>query len=199
MLKTPISKIFTAGAIALSIITINSAVTHSQTAPQSPTSSQPEVSFICDTNGNPPTTYALSKNDSGKATATPIITWYSEYILPSDSAEALCQQMAQRLQSKHERGEEIHLSSQRIEAKDETTGKQQFKLNACLVGSENENCKTSSDREELFGLNPSYKDTLKCLTENTKPDACPGFIPTRGSTLAIPAGNYKPSWLSWFF
>lgn len=199
MIEQPISKILTAAAIAIGIAALDTSVAFSQTVSQEQAPPKPKVTFICDANNSPPTTFAVGRDEQGNPTLTPIFSWHSEYLFPGESAEALCQQMAQKLQSKYDRGEEPYFSSKRTELKDETTGKIHYRMEVCLVASDSENCENSSQREELFSLNGSYDDPLTCSMNRTQPEACRRYIPTRGPLMSIPANRYKRGWLSWFY
>ncbi|AFY79351.1 MAG: hypothetical protein IGR93_11370 [Hydrococcus sp. C42_A2020_068] len=199
MIAKPIPKILTAGAIAIGIAALDATVTFSQTVSQEQAPQESKVTFICDANNSPPTTFAIGRDERGNPTLTPIFSWHSEYLFSGDSAKALCQQMAQKLQSKYDRGEQPYFSSKRTELKDETTGKVNYRMDVCLVASESADCENSSQREDLFSLNGSYKDPLACVMDRTQPKACRRYIPTRGPLISIPSGNYKRGWLSWFY
>lgn len=192
---------FTTTAIAASLVAVNSAVTFSQTTPKEQTQAKEEITFTCDSYSNLPTTLAVSKNRQGELTQTPMFTWHSEYVMPGESAEALCQKMAQKLQNKYNRGEEVYFSSEPVQAKNPETGAIKMQgWKVCLVTSDGaQGCTENKQSEELFTLSGNYRDPLACVMENTQPEACRPYMTTRGRALAIPAGEYKPGWLSWFF
>jgi hypothetical protein len=194
-------KLFATTAIAATLVAVNSIVTFSQTTPKEQAQSKEEINFVCDSSSDLPKTLAVSKDKQGRSTQTPMFTWYSEYATPGESAEALCQKMAQKLQNKYNRGEEVYFSSEPVQAKNPETGAMKMQgWKVCLVPSDGAQGCTGNERaEELFTLNGNYRDPLACVMENTQPDACRPYMTTRGRALAIPAGEYKPGWLSWFF
>jgi hypothetical protein len=199
MIKRSIPKLVTVSAIAMAIVTLDTTATLSQTAPETETTPTPtpKVTFVCGTNSSPPTTYALTQDEQGKSTLEPLLSWHSEYLYSGTSAEALCQQMAQTLQSKYDKGEPMLPAAVRVPIKDETTGENTYRMDVCLVASEQEQCDASGQSGVLFSLNGSYDDTLKCVVENTKPEVCRPR--TRGALMAIPASKYRRGWLSLFF
>jgi hypothetical protein len=160
-----------------------------QPAPATQTAPAKKISFVCATNSNPPTTYALAHDAQKKPTLKPLLTWHSEYLVPGESAEALCQKMAQKLQSKYERGETPYFAYD-LTAFGENSS--QSKWRVCFVSSEGESCSTES--EELFSLNSTYVPT--CLAENKEPEACSPYIQKRGSLIKIPAD--RPWWAAFF-
>jgi hypothetical protein len=209
MLKKSISKSLTAGAIALGIAGLNASVTLSQTATENNTPSQLKTTFVCATNSNPPTTFALTYNEKGQATLTPIMSWHSEYLISGDSAESLCQQVAQKLQSKYDRAEEINIAFQQVQVKKDNQGVER-QWNVCLAPSAEAECIPSTNEatnqassEELFSLNNNYIKTPECLMENKEPESCmvnpQAKVATRGPLLVVPASNYQPRWLRLFW
>jgi hypothetical protein len=151
----------------------------------SQTNAKEKLSFVCATNTNPPTTFAYRQ---GEVTLTPLFSWYSEYLLPGNSASELCKSVAQKLQSKYNQGQKYFLAYEKIN--------DSWKV--CLVSKEGGKC-TSDKSEELFSLNSTYQ-APKCVMENTEPKSCPPTPPSigyRGPLLSVPGGRYKPAW--WFF
>jgi hypothetical protein len=219
MLKKSIANVLTSGAIAVGMTVLNSGVAFSQMqaeptpqpapapqmqaeptpqpapAPQMQAEPTPQpapaqkISFVCATNSNPPTTYALTHDAQKKPTLKPLLTWHSEYLVPGESAEALCQKMAQELQGKYERGETPYFAYDLAEAPNISN---KSKWRVCFVSSEGESCSTES--EELFSLNSTYVPT--CLADNKAPDACSPYIQKRGSLIKIPAD--RPWWSAFF-
>ncbi len=148
-----------------------------------------KITFFCDETVEPPTTFVSLP---GETNPKPFLSWYSEYLLPKDSAAKLCQQVAQKLQAKSEEGEKYELAaSQQLIDKDSV----QRVWKVCLVTNPEDDCTKSSISEDLFSLNTKYKETPKCMIENTHPESCkPPLGPTRGYLMSIPANDYTPRW-----
>jgi hypothetical protein len=163
-----------ATTVGAMVIALQPTVSFSQETVPSP------ITFFCDQTVEPPTTFA---NLPGETNPTPFLSWYSEYLLPEDSAVELCQQVAEKLQVKSERGESYVLAAQELEDR----------WTVCLLASEEEDCQTSAS-EELFSLNNLYRQTPKCLTENKEPKFCTVRTLIRGSLLSIPSSSYTPTW-----
>ncbi|MCU0534089.1 MAG: hypothetical protein MUD14_09350 [Hydrococcus sp. Prado102] len=163
--------------------------TQTQTEPTRQTTAR-KISFVCATNSNPPTTYALTHDAQKKPSLKPLLTWHSEYLIPGESAEALCQKMAQELQGKYERGETPYFAYDLTVSG--ANSNQPTRWRVCFVSSEGESCSTES--EELFSLNSTYVPT--CLAENKEPEACNPYIQKRGSLIKIPAD--RPWWAAFF-
>lgn len=177
MFWKPISTIFTATAIILGAAATNNAVTPSQPTTQS------KMNFVCASTVNPPTIFIYTQGD---VNLKPIMSWYSEYLLPNESGVELCQKIAQKLQNKYDQGEKSLLAYQKVDDR----------WKVCLVAKQGQEC-TADGSEELFSLNANYK-TPECVLENKDPKACPPPPPTvRGPLMSIPGGRYKPSW--WLF
>ncbi|NJK47601.1 hypothetical protein HC931_04900 [Candidatus Gracilibacteria bacterium] len=218
MIKKSIANILTSSAVAIGMTVLNSGFAFSQTgvepttqpAPPTQTEAEPttqpaptqteakpatqpaptkKISFVCATNSNPPTTYALTQEAQKQPTLKPLLTWHSEYLGPGESAEALCQKMAQELQNKYERGETPYFAYD-LTALGQNSN--QSKWRVCFVSSEGESCTTES--EELFSLNSTYVPT--CLADNKAPEACSPYIQKRGSLIKIPAD--RPWWTAFF-
>ncbi|OKH26200.1 hypothetical protein NIES593_03775 [Hydrococcus rivularis NIES-593] len=165
------------GTVLLTTLSLRPAKTLSQETPQP--NSQPEMTFVCASDVAPPTTYAYIP---GKVELQPLMSWYSEYLLPGDSAAALCQQAAQKLQSKYNEQQEYLLASNWTD--------EMWKV--CMVSKEGEDCNASSS-VYLFSLNSSYQSP-RCLMEGIQPLQCPR---SRGKVISLPGGSYTPRW--WIF
>jgi hypothetical protein len=176
MLWKSVSTIFTATAVSVGISVLNTPVTSSQTKPQ------PQIAFVCASEINPPTTFVYTP---GEIILKPILSWYSDYLLPNDSAEKLCQTVTEKLQSKYDQGQKFFLASQKVNDR----------WQVCLVTQKGAEC-NSKNSEELFSVNANYK-TPECIMENTEPKSCPNLPTTRGPVLSIPGGRYTRIW--WFF
>ncbi len=174
----------TLGAIAMAL-----QPTVSLTQETTPEIVPTKIAFACDQKAEPPTTVV---SIPGEKEPKPFLRWYSEYLLPEDSALELCQQVAQKLQAKSERGEKYELAaSQQLKDKDSV----QRVWKVCLVTNPEDDCTKSSISEDLFSLNTKYKETPKCMIENTHPESCkPPLGPTRGYLMSIPADDYTPTW-----
>lgn len=144
--------------------------TLSQNAPK------PAMTFVCAGDKEPPTTYA---HIAGKVNLKPLMSWRSEYLFPGDSATELCQQTAQKLQSKYDKQQDYLLAG------DWTN--ERWKV--CLVSQQGEGC-DSRNSVFLFNLNSSYQSP-RCLMENIEPLQCPR---SRGQLISLPGGRYRPSW-----
>lgn len=196
MVKTSVSKFLAVGTLAVSLTSVNATATLSQSVSDSSVSSsqpmseaaQPElkVTFVCATNNEPPTTYAIAQNGKEKAILSPVFRWQSEYLVSGESAEVLCQKMAQKMQNQYDRGESLFVA---YEPKPEEN-----RWQACLVPNEGQKCNENGS-EQLFSLNTRYGETPKCFRENIDPQKC--TPPTRGPLLSIPAS--KPGWFSFIF
>lgn len=174
-----ISKILAALTIALGITE-----TFAQATPQS------KMTFSCNLTSDPPITLA---NLPDNANPIPMITWYSEYLLPENSAKELCQKVAETLQEKYNQQQNNLFA----------TGQETNRNIICLVSSEGEKC-NSNQSQELFSVQPEYDP--RCVMDNIAPGECGQYIcklddipplacTNRGTVLAIPGGKYKPSWL----
>jgi len=203
MVKRSVSKILTVGAISLGLTSVNNTATLSQTVSEGQASSNqpmsevaqstPKVTFVCASNNDPPTSYAIAQNGQEKATLTPVFRWHSEYLVSGESAESLCQKMAQKFQDKHDRGEAPFIAY-KLEQQANTNNR--F-WNVCFVSAEGEKC-DASNSEILFSLNNSFKETPKCVINDVNPSACErgSAVVTRGPLLSIPAS--QPWWASIF-
>jgi hypothetical protein len=214
MIMKSIPKLMIVGTVAIALAVLNATVTFSQTTPANQTTpnettpanqpapnettpanqATPEsaATFTCATSSNPPITYMLAKDERGQSTLRPIFSWHSEYLLPGASAETLCQQTAQKLQDKYDRGEQGYPASLLVATKDEATGETSYRMDVCLVTSEEETCDNTNQTAMLFSLNGSYNNTLACVMENTQPNVCKPR--TRGSVMALPGASYKRFW-----
>jgi hypothetical protein len=202
MVKKSVS-ILTVGAIAVGFTGISATASLSQMTSEGQASanqlrsqaaqSQPKVTFVCATNNEPPTTYAIAQNGNEKPTLTPVLRWHSEYLVSGESAENLCQKMAQKFQDKHDRGEAPFIAY-KLEQQENTNNR--F-WNVCFVSAEGQKCDASGS-EILFSVNNSFKQTPKCVINNVDPSSCERgtAVVTRGPLLSIPAS--RPWWTAIF-
>lgn len=154
------------------------------TRPSSPkllTQAKP-LSITCDTQSNPPKT---AIQESPKAEMKPILSWYANYLMPQDSAEGICQDVAQKLRDRYRQNVPTFLTYQQI--------KNEWQV--CFVSNEGDTC-DATDSELLFKLNAAFKAPL-CVMENTSPSDCPLNPVVRGPLMIVPGGTYKPAW--WIF
>ncbi|MGK7873643.1 MAG: COP23 domain-containing protein [Xenococcaceae cyanobacterium] len=165
---------------SVSIVLSATAIALGATATFSQESSQPRITFVCAPTVEPPTTFAYIQN---QVTLEPVMSWYSEYLLPGSEAAELCQKVAEKLQSKYDRGQKYFLATERVDDR----------WKVCLVSTEGEEC-NSNNSEELFSLNTNYRNVHKCVMENIEPGKCFKNVSLRGTVLSTPGGGYKPSW-----
>lgn len=143
---------------------------------QEPQTTKSRMTFVCASEAEPPTTYGYMP---GKVTLKPVISWYSEYLLPGESATELCRQVAQKLQSKSEQQQNYFLAADR--------NNEAWKV--CLVLQQGDGC-DANNSEYLFSLNSNYQ-APRCVMENIKPLQCPS---SRGALIRLKGGSYTPQW-----
>lgn len=178
MLKHSISPLLAAAAIALSATSL----TFSRAVGQP--GAKTSLSFVCATGVEPVTTFVYQPN---RIALTPVLSWYSDYLLPGATADGLCQQVGEKLQRAYTKDKPVFLAYQKVGNRFEV----------CLVEREGEECNSASS-EPLFSLNAKYLKTPECVMDNKKPEDCTRAVSgTRGTVLSIPGGRYKPSW--WVF
>ena len=190
-----ISTILTATAIALAGFAYNSTASLSQENTDASITQENQelgigenntdakMTFLCSPDSEPPTTLAYIE---GSVNLTPVISWYSEYLTPGSSGKELCQQVAQKLQSQYDRGNQSFFATEKMDNK----------TSVCLVAGEEEGCNSPSS-EELFSVNTDYDAT--CAMENLSPLECFSMAKTRGGTMSVPDGIYTPTWRPFSF
>ena len=180
----------TVGAIAIALQPTVS-LTQETTPETTPEIVPTKITFSCDQKAEPPTTVVSMP---GEKEPKPFLRWHSEYLLPEDSAVELCQQVAQKLQTKSEGGEKYELAAQQFSVQD--SAHRIWKV--CLVTNPAPDypCTKSGTTEDLFSLNTKYKETFKCMMENTDPESCAlRTLPiTRSPLMSIPSNSYTPGW-----
>ena len=135
--------------------------------------------FVCATQQGAPTMYAYTP---GEIELTPLMTWHSEYLLPEQSGEEVCQQTATKLQASIEQEQERYLKAD--------TPKESNSV--CLVTEEDLTCATP-ESEELFRVNPNY--SAGCVLDNKKPIECMA-LNVRG-IYSFEDKPYQPLWWPW--
>lgn len=140
------------------------------------------IAIICDSRSNPPVIY-LKKGTSGES--IPIMTWYPNYLVSQDSPEALCQTVAQKLQTQYQKNEDTFLAFEQV--------KNEWRV--CFVAQAGDDC-SAPNSQPLFSLNAAFV-APKCVMENIAPAQCPLNPTTRGPVISVPGGTYKPFW--WIF
>ena len=138
--------------------------------------------FVCTTETTIPTLYIYK---SGQTSLTPLISWHQEYLLPENSGQEICEQVAKKLQYLSQQAEPRHLTT---ESKEEQTV-------VCATIIEHETC-SANDSEPLFAINPNYD--AKCMLARREPLECVtvGIGRVRG-VFTIPDSPYKPIWWLW--
>jgi hypothetical protein len=139
-----------------------------------------ETTFVCAVAAKTPTMYAYHP---GNVNLTPLMSWYSEYLLPQQSGKQVCQQTATKLQALSQQSEKRYF---RTENKEDKTV-------VCLVADKEETC-DSENSEALFSLNPNYD--AGCVLDNKEPIECVAVGKVRG-VFAVPDSPYQPSWWPW--
>jgi hypothetical protein len=153
------------------------------TPTETQTISAQNMTFVCAPQMQPPTMFAYTP---GQVNLKPVMTWHKEYLLPEASAENICQQVAEKLQSNYQQGQQKFMAFEKV----------QDRTLVCLVGNKDDKC-TSNNSEELFSLNPNYNPT--CVMNNLSPLECSAVGQQRGSLMTLPSGTYEPSWWPWQF
>jgi hypothetical protein len=172
MKRNAIASWLVLGAILITVIGTNT----TKTLSQEPHATKSRMTFVCASEAEPPTTYGYIP---GKVALEPVISWHSEYLLPGESASELCQQVAQKLQSKSEQQQNYYLAADR--------SNKDWKV--CLVAQPGQEC-SAQNSEYLFSLNNKYQ-APRCVMENIQPLQCPS---SRGALVSLKGGSYTPSW-----
>ena len=138
--------------------------------------------FVCTTETRIPTLYIYK---SGQTSLTPLISWHQEYLLPENSGQEICEQVAKKLQYLSQQPEPRYLTT---EAKEEHTL-------VCASIVEQETCSTNYS-EPLFAINPNYD--ANCVLDHREPLECVtvGLGRVRG-VFTVPDSPYKPIWWLW--
>jgi hypothetical protein len=137
--------------------------------------------FVCATQNDTPTMFAYTP---GKVNLTPLMSWHSEYLLPEESGEQVCQQTAGKLQASIKQETAKFLKAY---TKQETASNL-----VCLVSEEDQTC-ASEDSEKLFSVNPNYNAI--CVLGNKTPIDC-----MASNVRGIYSYNeqpYQPLWWPW--
>lgn len=164
------------GAIALASVPLQ------VTSAQAEQATLSQTTFICDQTAEPP---AIFLQNSDKSTRTVVLKWYSQYLIPGDSAAQLCQSVAKQFQVNYEQGNGYLLAYE--------GNKEKNSYSVCFVTQEGEQCDSAS-AIKLFALNSQFVNTPRCFMENQDPNGCPVRISTRGPLISVPGGKYKPVW-----
>lgn len=145
-----------------------------------PTTVEPSDSaFVCATKEGTPTMFARTP---GEAELTPIMSWYSEYLLPEQSGTEVCQNTAAKLQDSYQQEQAQYLKAETTEQTNQV----------CLVEEEEDNCITE-DSQKLFSVNPNYD--ASCVLENKEPIECKA-LQVRG-IYSFDDKPYQPLWWPW--
>ncbi len=145
-----------------------------------------ETFFVCTTETSVPTLYAYTL---GTTSLTPLISWYKEYLLPQQSGNEICQQVASKLQYLSQEQDLSQEQGQRYIAIEE---KEEHTL-VCMVKVANETCH-SDYSEPLFEINPNYD--ARCILDRREPLECVSVGRVRG-VFSIPETPYQPIWWLW--
>ena len=150
-----------------------------------------EKIFFCDNSLDIPTTFInLEKEKESKV----FIRWYSEYLMPNDSPQELCQNVSDILNEKAKNNEPIFLAAQPLDNR--------WKI--CLVANGDGECDSKEsqnllylnqikDRDDQGNLTNKYPNVAKCFVNAYEPQQCES-IKTRGTLLSIPSNRYVPNW-----
>ena len=140
----------------------------------------PETVFVCATQSETPTMFAYTP---GNVNLTPLINWHQEYLLPEQSAQEICQEVAVKLQN---------LSQQQSGKYFVAENKETYSL-ICMVGQETDNC-NSQNSEPLFKVNSNYQPS--CILDQREPIECMAIGKVRG-VFSIKDEPYRPLWWLW--
>ena len=174
MFKKVISATLALGAIALSADLLTASESKKQD------SARANTVFVCAAQTQPPTLFAYTP---GEVNLTSLMSWHQDYLLPEQSGDEICQQVATKLQNRLQNQQPKLFVSQ----------KQENRSALCLVTEENQNC-DSEGSEELFSVKPEYDAT--CVLDNRKPLECLAIAQNRG-VLGVPQSAYSPNWTFW--
>jgi hypothetical protein len=148
-------------------------------AKQNTTVESSEPIFVCATEEGTPTIFTRA---SGETKLTPIMSWYSEYLLPDGSAAEVCLKTAAKLQDSYQQEQVKYLKSETTEQEN----------SVCLVEEEDANC-LSDNSQKLFSVNPNY--SAGCVLENKKPIECKA-LQVRG-IYSFDDKPYQALWWPW--
>lgn len=150
-----------------------------------------EKIFFCDKSLDVPTTFVnLEKEKESRV----FIRWYSEYLMPDDSPEKLCQNVSDILNEKAKNNQPIFLTAQPLDDK--------WKI--CLVSEADGKCDDKESQDLLFLNQGKYEDAqgvsrskyprvAECFMRLNNPNQCQSS-PVRGTLLSIPSNRYVPNW-----
>jgi len=147
--------------------------------------------FFCeDISGIPTTFINLEKEQESKI----FIRWYSEYLMPEDSPQELCENVSNILNEKVINNEPVFLAAEPLDNR--------WKI--CLVSETNGKCSDDKSEDLLYlnqvqsedsegNLRKKYPNVAKCFINSISPDKCQS-VRTRGTLLSIPSNRYVPNW-----
>ncbi len=147
--------------------------------------------FFCDQTSEVPTTFInLEKEKESRV----FIRWYSEYLMPDDSPQKLCENVSNILNEKAKNNQPIFLAAQPID--------NQWKI--CLVSEADGKCDNTQAEDLLYLSQGKYEDdrgisrtkyprVAECFMRLNEPDKCQSLT-TRGTLLSIPSNRYVPNW-----
>ena len=138
-----------------------------------------QSAFVCAVTDKTPTMFAYTP---GEVNLAPLMTWHTEYLLPDQSGQEICQQTATKLQSFYEQDQAKYLKAA-------TTEEQNL---VCLVNEEEQNC-LADESQKLFSVNPNYN--AGCVLENKNPIECKA-LQVRG-IYSFEDKPYQPLWWPW--
>jgi len=150
-----------------------------------------EQIFFCDQTLEVPTTFInLEKEKESRV----FIRWYSEYLMPEDSPQKLCENVSNILNEKAKNNQPIFLAAQAID--------NQWKI--CLVSEADGKCDNTQAEDLLYlnqiknqddqgNLTNKYPNVAKCFINSSEPKQCES-LKTRGTLLSIPSNSYVPNW-----
>ena len=163
----------------LSALVLNAnSLSAQESSSQNPT--QSDTVFVCATQTQTPTLLAYTP---GKINLTSLMSWHQEYLLPNQSGEEICQQVAAKLQNLWQQQQPIFFVAEQKEDRNVL----------CLVTQENDNC-NSENSEELFSIQPNYN--ANCVVDNREPLECLAIAQNRGLMIS-PDDAYSPTWSFW--
>lgn len=138
-----------------------------------------ESVFVCATQGGVPTMFAYTP---GQVNLRPLMSWHSEYLLPEQSGDKVCQQTATKLQASYQQEQAKYLKA-------EITEKENL---VCLVNQEDQDCLAQTS-QKLFSVNPNYD--AGCVLDNKKPIECKA-LQVRG-IYSFDDEPYQALWWPW--
>jgi len=162
--------------IALGTVALNAAPAQGEANSQN---ERANTVFVCSTQQNAPTMFAYTP---GEVNLAPVMTWHSEYLLPEDSGQEVCQQTAQKLQASIEQKQKKYIKADITKENN----------SVCLVSEENQTCATEKS-EKLFSVNPDYQAT--CVLDNKKPLDC--WALRKRGIYSFEDKPYQAVWWPW--